>query len=206
MKTLWSNQPGPRVAPRRLALSLAAAGAAGLALLAAGCGGGGGSSGVANVAGSAPATTTTSTSSGLVAFSECMRSKGVTNIPDPQQLGGGNVKLTLRQRDTTPRFHAAMRACSHLIPELGGAQQDTAQQIRTRVADGLSFANCMRGHGVSRFPDPDSQGQLTVAMVQAQGIDVHSPEVLRDVQACLPASHGMLTPAKIREALANAGG
>jgi hypothetical protein len=63
----------------------------------------------------------------------------------------------------------------------------------------------MRSHGVTRFPDPPTQGDLTVHMVQAQGIDVHSPAVLRVVQACLPASHGALTPAKVREALHHAG-
>ena len=51
----------------------------------------------------------------------------------------------------------------------------------------------MRSHGVARFPDPTAQGQLSVEMVQAQGIDVHSPAVLHVVQACLPASHGALT-------------
>jgi hypothetical protein len=63
----------------------------------------------------------------------------------------------------------------------------------------------MRSHGVTRFPDPTAQGDLSVAMVQAQGIDVHSPAFLRVVQACLPASHGALTPAGVREALNNAG-
>jgi hypothetical protein len=63
----------------------------------------------------------------------------------------------------------------------------------------------MRNHGVSRFPDPTVQGGLTVEMVQAQGIDVRSPAVLRIVQTCLPASHGGLNAAKIREAIANAG-
>jgi hypothetical protein len=58
---------------------------------------------------------------------------------------------------------------------------------------------------VTRFPDPKAQGGLTVEMVQAQGIDVHSPAFLRVVHACLPASHGALTPAKVREALNNAG-
>jgi hypothetical protein len=42
-------------------------------------------------------------------------------------------------------------------------------------------------------------------MVQAQGIDVRSPAVLRVVQACLPASHGALTAAKVREAISGAG-
>jgi hypothetical protein len=63
----------------------------------------------------------------------------------------------------------------------------------------------MRNHGVRRFPDPTVQRGLTAEMVRAQGIDVHSPTVLRVVQTCLPASHGALTAAKIREALANAG-
>jgi hypothetical protein len=59
----------------------------------------------------------------------------------------------------------------------------------------------MRSHGLTRFPDPPAQGDLTVAMVQAQGIDVHSPAVLAVVHTCLPASHGWLTPARVREAL-----
>jgi hypothetical protein len=100
-----------------------------------------------------------------------------------------------------------MTACNGLLPpNRGGGTQETDQQQRIRAADGLSFARCMRGHGVARFPDPTAQGQLTVEMVQAQGIDVHSPAVLQAVQACLPASHGALTPAKVREALAKAGG
>jgi hypothetical protein len=61
----------------------------------------------------------------------------------------------------------------------------------------------MRGHGVTRFPDPTAQGDPSVEMVQAQGIDVHSPAVLQAVQACLPAFHGLLTPAQVREALNN---
>ena len=177
---------------------------AALALLAAGCGGGG-SPGVATVASSTPAaTTTTTTQNGLLAFSQCMRSHGLPNFPDPQRFVGGNVKLTIHQLAPP---EAALNACSPLLPTNGGAgSQETAQQQRTRLADGLSFARCMRNHGVARFPDPTAQGQLTVEMVQAQGIDVRSPAVLRIVQACLPASHGALTPAKVREALNNAGG
>jgi hypothetical protein len=58
----------------------------------------------------------------------------------------------------------------------------------------------MRSHGATRFPDPTAQGQLTVAMVEAQGIDVHSPVFLRQLQSCLPASHGLLTPAGVANA------
>jgi hypothetical protein len=169
-------------------------------LLAAGCGGGGRSPGVASVASSTAATTTTQNGAvAAVAFPRCMRSHGVPNYPDagkptPQQAGVSDS-----------RFQEAVGACRRLLPN-GGVSQETAQQERTRVADELSFARCMRSHGLARFPDPNGQGELSVEMVQAQGIDVHSPAVLRVVQTCLPASHGGLTAAKVREAIANAHG
>jgi hypothetical protein len=179
---------------------------AAFSLLAAGCGGGG-SPRVASVFSSTSAATTptaTTAQNGLLAFSQCMRSHGVPNFPDPQRFPGGNVKLTIHRLSPS---QAALSACNHLLPTTGGSgSQVTAQQQRTQLADGLSFARCMRSHGVSRFPDPTAQGQLTVEMVEAQGIDLHSPAVLHAVQACLPASHGLLTPAKVREALTNAHG
>ncbi len=176
-------------------------------LLASGCGAAT-HSGVASVASTTTATTTTATQSGLLAFSTCMRSNGMPNFPDPQRFVGGNVKLTLHQyRASSPQFQTAVNACDHLLPTNGaGGSGLTAAQLRTQLADELSFAKCMRSHGVGRFPDPTAQGELSVARVQALGIDVHSPAVLRVVQACLPASHGGLTAAKVREALANAGG
>lgn len=192
---------------RPLVLASVLAGAA-FALLAAGCGGGGGSAGVASVAATTAATTTAAPGAdgGLVAFSRCMRANGVPGFPVPQRYAGGNVKLTIHSLGpSSPRVRTALTACGHLLP-VGPGSRQTAAQRRTQLADELSFAHCMRSHGVSRFPDPTAQGQLSVAMVQAQGIDVHSQAVLRVVQACLPASHGALTPAKVREALRNAGG
>jgi hypothetical protein len=175
-------------------------------LLAAGCGGR--SPAVPSAASTTPATTSATPQNGLVAFSQCMRSNGVPNFPDPQRVGGRGFKLIIHQLGgSNSHFQAAQRACNHLLPNGGsGSQEESTQQTRTKLADELSFARCMRSHGVARFPDPTAQGQLTVEMVEAQGIDVHSPAVLRVVQACLPASHGALTPAKVREALNNAGG
>jgi hypothetical protein len=184
---------------RPLILVLVAA----LALLAAGCGGGG-SPGVASIT-SSTTTHTTATQSGAVAFARCMRSHGLPGWPDPNSQGVFDKSALEQLGFSKSAVRAAELPCGHLLPEIGGrAPQDTAQQTRTQTADELSFARCMRSHGVSRFPDPTAQGQLSVEMVQAQGIDVHSPPVLHVVQACLPASHGALTPAKVREALNNA--
>ena len=187
--------------PRTLAL---AAAAAALALLAAGCGGGGGSPGIASIASSTA--TETTTQPGLDAFSACMRSHGVSSFPDPDSGGGIPKPQVVAAAQANPgKFNAAQAECIRLAPNGSLASPQTAQQQRTQLADELSFARCMRSHGVSNFPDPSAQDGLSVERVEAQGIDVHSPAVLRVVQACLPASHGALTPAKVRAALNNAG-
>jgi hypothetical protein len=172
---------------------------AAFSVLVAGCGGGGSPQ-------ASTTTTATVSQAALLAFSQCMRSNGVPSFPDPQHYVGGNAKLTIHQFGAgTPHFQTALAACNHMLPSRGSGSQESAQQQRTRLADELSFARCMRSHGVARFPDPTAQGELSTEMVQRQGIDVHSPAVLRVVTACLPASHGALTPAKVRAAIANAG-
>jgi hypothetical protein len=176
---------------------------ASLALLAAGCGG----------SGKSPTNGSTLSQKPVQAafkYSACMRNHGVTNFPDPQVIndnGEHGVRIQAVGPKGSPQFEAARKACQAILPApSGNGPQDTAQQKRIRLADALSFARCMRSHGVTSFPDPTAQGDLSIQMVQAQGIDVHSPAVLRVVQACLPASHGALTPAKVKAALNNAGG
>ena len=181
---------------------ISAAAVAAFALLAAGCGGGK-SPGVASGVG---ATTTTSTQTGTAAFARCMRSNGVPTFPDPASSGEIPKVQVVAAAKSNPRFNTAQAACMHLLPNGSLAPPQTAAQKRTQLADELSFAKCMRSRGVSRFPDPTAQGQLSVEMVQAQGIDVHSAQVLRVVQACLPASHGGLTAKKVEEAINGAHG
>jgi hypothetical protein len=139
-----------------------------------------------------------------------MRSRGVVNFPDPSSSGEFEGNQIKGVRAAISVVRAADGACIHLLGPGGlrafvAAPPDTAQHTRTHIADELSFAGCMRSHGVPRFPDPTAHGDLSVQMVQAQGIDVHSAAVLRVVYACLPASHGALTPAQVRQALHDAG-
>jgi hypothetical protein len=152
-------------------------------------------------------TTAATAQTGALAFARCMRSHGLPGWPDPV-AGGRFDKQTLAHLGyTKARVRAAERPCGHLLPPVAGASAPaTAQELRTKVADALSFARCMRSHGVSRFPDPSAQGDLSVAMVEAAGVDVRSGAVLQVVQACLPASHGGLTRTKVEAALHDAGG
>jgi hypothetical protein len=191
--------------PRPFVLTLAVLIA--LALLAAGCGATGSRSGVASLSTvtTSRAATPQSQRAALVVYSRCMRSNGVHGFPDPPTAAADARPFkdaVARIASSNPHFTAAQSACSHLLPPGSTSSQD-AQHRRAQLAAALSFAQCMRRRGLSRFPDPNGQGELTVAMVVAQGIDVNSPQVLRIVQACLPASHGWLTPAKVRQALDN---
>jgi hypothetical protein len=174
-----------------------------LSLLAAGCDSGSPSS-VASVNTTAVSTTPAGAQAAAVAFARCMRSHGVPNWPDP--VGGGAFdKSTLARLVPDPsRMRALQVPCEHLLPDFNSSPPPSGQP-RAQLADELSFARCMRHHGVARFPDPSVQNGLTVEMVEAQGIDVHSPIVLRVVQRCIPASHGALTAAKIRQAIQSAG-
>ena len=178
---------------------------AGLCLLAAGCGGSS-SSGIASVPSATTTTgntTASSSSHSPLAYARCMRAHGLPGWPDPLPNGGFDKSKLRALGYTKDQVRSVTeRSCKNFVPN-GGPQQLSVQE---KVADGLSFARCMRSHGVTHFPDPTAQGQLSVQMVQAQGINVNSPQVLQVVQTCIPASHGALTPAKIRKALSEAKG
>jgi hypothetical protein len=161
---------------------------AAVSLLAAGCGGG-------------SSTTAPAPQNGLVAlvaYSHCMRSHGVPNFPDPNSSEGiPKDKIPVN----SPQFLVASSACEHLMPVTGLGPQEMAQQTRTRVADALAFARCVRARGFPSFPDPTNQGQLTPQMVTAAGIDLHQPELLRAGLACVPATQGLFTRATIERAV-----
>lgn len=157
--------------------------------------------------------TNTSTSSAQSAVSQafkyaaCMRDHGV-NIPDPQVSGNGSdQKIAIRVvGPSNPRFKTALAACHSIMP--GPSKADLAAQAaqrRARIQDMLSFARCMRGRGVNDFPDPTTQGQLTLQMITGAGVDLHSPQVAATARACIPASHGLLTAAAVAQATGSGG-
>ena len=89
---------------------------AGLAVLATACGGSPsstGSGGASNAGGSAG-------SPSAVAYSHCMRSRGVPNFPDPPS-GGGVPKGSAQQFGvSSSQLRVAQTACQHLYPNNGG--------------------------------------------------------------------------------------
>ncbi|HUA06933.1 MAG TPA: hypothetical protein VMB27_23710 [Solirubrobacteraceae bacterium] len=174
---------------------------ASVALLAAGCG----------------ATKTTSTSGSLAGkpppgdfaanafkYSACMRAHGVANFPDPKVThsnGGTQVAIKVIGPGSSPQFNAAQQACRGILPAPSAADQaQQAADQRRHAQDLVSFARCLRSHGITRFPDPNAQGQLSLSEVEADGIDLQAPSVRAAALACVPASNGGVTRAAVLQA------
>jgi len=141
---------------RRPLILISVAAAVAVSLLAAGCGGGSSPSGVASIASSTTAATTTPTQNGAVAYTDCMRSHGVSAFPDPTS-GGAIPKVSLQQVGVSnSQLQAAQHACQSLWPTVTATQQ---QQVS---AQALRFSRCMRNHAITDFPDPASNGGIRI--------------------------------------------
>lgn len=78
-----------------------------------------------------------------------MRRHGVASFPDPDAAGGLNLNGT-GINPFSPSFKAAQAVCNKLLPGGGPPARASEQQKQQLVA----ISECMRGHGVTGFPDP----------------------------------------------------
>jgi hypothetical protein len=94
-----------------------------------------------------------------VKYAQCMRSHGVANFPDPDPNGGAMPINPPGVDTTSATYKAALAACKqYLTPEGSNPNQQTGAQNQQ-----LKFAQCMRAHGITDFPDPStSTGQQTL--------------------------------------------
>ena len=116
---------------------------------------------------------------GLLAYSQCMRSHGVPDFPDPV---GNSLQIRVSQGSdldpNSPQMQTAQKACQSLEP--GGGQGGTVSAADQ--ANALKYSECMRSHGVPNFPDPTFSGggvQLKVT-----NVDPNSPQFATAQKAC----------------------
>jgi hypothetical protein len=155
-----------------------------LGVTVAGCSGGS----TVPIAGSQPATTTAPAgrpgSSGAsplaeaVAYSQCVRSHGVPNFPDPVQTPSGGYGYRTKGIDpSSPAFQGALQACK----ALPSPWNSTGQQLSTvQQQTWLDWAKCIRAHGVPDFPDPTFSGME----VHDSGVASNSPQLQAAIGAC----------------------
>jgi hypothetical protein len=169
---------------------LVAAALFGAGLLLAGCGTTSPSAGVANLgktssslASGGTATTLPSGASaekhfaGALKYSQCMRSHGVVNFPDPNSGGGINLSSGTGIDPDSPQFQAAGKACRQYFPAPHLSQAQIAHQEQSL----LKFAACMRKNGAPNYPDPKfaANGAVTEG-----GPDPNLPNLQAASKAC----------------------
>lgn len=124
-------------------------------------------------------------------FARCMRAHGVSNFPDPTP--GGGIQIGPGVNPSSPAFRSAQTSCNKLLPGGGpGSRRPTAQD----KAQMLHMSRCMRGHGISDFPDPTlsppsnpaaysaAVGRNGVFIAIPKTIDAQSPAFKQAAAAC----------------------
>lgn len=176
---------------------------AGAALLLAGCG----SANKDNATTSGKSPSPQSFVADAYRFSACMRSHGVPSFPDPHVVVNAPGKQAIgihplpQSIASSPQFKAAQEACKGIMPAPENGAKEHAEQGRARAQYLLAFAQCLRSHGVQGFPDPTAQGQLTLEMLRAAGVDLQAPSFLSAAQACVGVTHGAITLAQVEQAI-----
>ena len=67
----------------------------------------------------------------------------------------------------------------------GGNDSSSANTTAANQEKAVKFAQCMREHGVSQFPDPDASGNLTIdGVLNGSGIDSDGPTWKEAIDAC----------------------
>jgi hypothetical protein len=114
-----------------------------------------------------------------LSFTQCMRSNGLQDFPDPNANGQGFGNQQQKQQEQSdPRFSAALTACQHLLPPSSPQPKATEDN-----ADLERFAQCMRSHGVRNYPDPNPNVSAVSQLAQA-GINPNSPSFQNTLQTC----------------------
>jgi hypothetical protein len=120
-------------------------------------------------------------------YSQCMRSHGISDFPDPNSQGQIAVDAQPGSDldPNNPHFVAAQSACKSLDP--GGGTP--AQQDQNYASD-LKYAHCMQAHGVA-IPDPPapgsgpgSQSNSSTSPQTGSPIDPNSPQFIAANKLC----------------------
>jgi hypothetical protein len=111
----------------------------------------------------------------LLSYSKCMRSHGVTKFPDPVLGKGLAVSGDVGQATAT--YTAAGNACKSLMP---AGPPDGGSRNR---AAALKYSACMRSHGVTKFPDSNQNGALSLDGSKI-GMDLKNPIFVAADTAC----------------------
>lgn len=162
-----------------------AAAVAVIVLLVAACSGGG------SAALSAGPPTLQSLTAQALAYAKCMRSHDIPDFPDPTvqdnaQSKGVGFSMPSGVDQHSPQFQSAAKLCQKQT----GFGHISATQLRQGMNAMLKYAECMRSHGITNFPDPFENSHQIGFNTNGTGIDQNSPKVKAANKSCQPLMPG----------------
>ncbi len=86
-----------------------------------------------------------------------MRAHGVHDFPDPDSSGNFDLSGGGDLNPTDPTYQAGAQACRSLGSAGKGSEPTLSPE---QIAATVEFAKCMRNHGITNYPDPDSGGHI----------------------------------------------
>lgn len=128
-----------------------------------------------------------------VAFSQCIQKHGFPNFPDPNSQGG--IQVSGIDPNSTA-WQNAQKACEKYAGASG--KPPTAAQQQQALANALKFSRCMRSHGITDYPDPQSHagGGISISIRVQKGsgsnLNPRSPIFQAAQRACNALTHRKL--------------
>jgi hypothetical protein len=98
------------------------------------------------------------------------------------------MRRTLWPLATLAMLALIVAGCSNASAGAGSASTTTAtagSRTTTAHEKAVAFAECMRGNGVSAFPDPSASGELTIdGIANGSSVDTSSAAFTQALDAC----------------------
>jgi hypothetical protein len=113
--------------------------------------------------------------------------------PEPRRASHRRRAGPLAAGLTTARIAAGLLAAGLLAAACGGpagpgvanaGPTSSASPSTSASGSALAYSRCMRAHGITKFPDPDSHGDLGLNAGPGSGIDPNSPQFKAADRAC----------------------
>jgi hypothetical protein len=116
-----------------------------------------------------------------LAYAQCIRAHGISDYPDPNSQG----QFIVQNGSALPSVSAAVvnaaaKAWRKLLPPSMAQGPSGSSGQGSGTSSQLKFSECMRSHGEPNFPDPASNGSITLP----SGMNAESPQFQNAEKAC----------------------
>jgi hypothetical protein len=134
--------------------------------------GGGSSAASGNGSGSSAVTGSGNATELVDEWATCMHRHGDPNQVDPSIDSDGDIEISMTNvtPETSAEAHNSTGPCGHYLTAAAAALRAGRPAPKApSLANQLKYAECMRAHGVTKYPDPNGSGSTYVGNLDPTG-------------------------------------